>query len=78
MKKSDLMARFSLHRGMTSNAHDAHTALLLLFNDEYPIASFEQWDTPLDEEWAHSFYLRHRDDPDCDMRWLLAGLWQVS
>jgi hypothetical protein len=78
MKKSDLMARFSMHRGMTSNARDAHNELLLLFNEEYPISSFEKWDTRLDEEWAHGFYLRHRDDPDCDMRWLLAGLWQVS
>ena len=78
MKKSDLIARFSMHRGIASNAHDAYTALLLHFNDEYPISNFEQWNTVLDEDWANSFYLRHRDDPDCDMRWLLAGLWQVN
>lgn len=78
MKKSDLIARISVHRGDASHARDAHTALLLLFNEEYPISSFEKWDSQLDDEWADSFYLRHRDDPECDLPWLLAGLWQVS
>lgn len=78
MRKSDLLVRFSMHRGLAASEREAHTDLLLLFSEEYPISSFEKWDTPLDQEWADSFFLRYRDDPECDLRWLLAGLWQVN
>ncbi|MET0267000.1 MAG: hypothetical protein ABW202_15460 [Duganella sp.] len=78
MKKSDLIVQLCLHRGEAANPQEAHTALLLMFNEEYPIANFTQWDSELDQEWAESFYLRYRDDTDCDMRWLLTGLSQVK
>ena len=78
MTKSDLLARFSVHRGLAATERDAQTDVLRMFGAAYPSASFEQWDTLLDEEWAESFYLRHRDDPDCDLQWLMAGLWQVE
>ncbi|KQQ40284.1 hypothetical protein ASF61_05780 [Duganella sp. Leaf126] len=78
MKKSDLLARFAVHRGLAPGARAAHGDLLQLFRTAYPAASFDDWDTPLDAEWAESFFLRHRDDPEVDLRWLMAGLWQVN
>lgn len=78
MRKSDLLARFCVYRGLATDEREAHTDLLLLFSEEYPIASFEKWDTALDQEWAERFYLRYRDDPDCDLKWLMTGLGQVN